>query len=165
MKPVDDRTVHPVRTSSDHPSWSPIWGMRIARWSGSHPQTAVRYVPAGDRAVYCLAARTEISGWWPTGCHAVIGRQPAGDLPTSDFAWTSADHPPNFNSELKCLGRHPTSKGWALQECLFGWRRPDFCWIWGKSPPRDHRAMDFSQLGWQLYAFFSSIIAICLQYR
>ena len=63
-RPVDDRTVIP-RTSSDHLAVTHR-GMRIGRWSNGHPQAAVR-LPAGDRAV--------------------IGRQPAGDLPTSEFAW------------------------------------------------------------------------------
>ena len=46
---------------------------------------------------------------------------------------TSADHPAKFNIELKCSGRRWMSKRWALQECLFGWRPPDFCWIWCKT--------------------------------
>ena len=46
---------------------------------------------------------------------------------------TSADHPAKFNCELKCSGRHRMRKGWALQECLFGRRPPDFCRIWCKS--------------------------------
>ena len=46
---------------------------------------------------------------------------------------TSADHPAKFNCELKCSGRRRLSKGWALQECLFGLRPPDFCRIWCKS--------------------------------
>ena len=46
---------------------------------------------------------------------------------------TLADHPAKFNCELKRSGRRRMSKGWALQECLFGWRPPAFCRIWCKS--------------------------------
>ena len=121
MKPVDDRTVIP-RTSSDHLAVT-HWGMRIARWSNGHPQAAVRY-PAGDRAVSVW--QPEPKFWMMAHGLPCGDRQAAGRRPTDEWLCVaSADHPPNFNSELKCLGRHPTSKGWALQECLFGWRPPD----------------------------------------
>ena len=70
----------------------------------------------------------------------VTERRPAGDwaaprgTPADELICvTSADHPAKFNCELKCLGRRRMSKGWALQECLFGRRPPDFCRIWCKS--------------------------------
>ena len=63
----------------------------------------------------------------------VTERRPAGDRAASHgtpadelICVTSADHPAKFNCELKCSGRRPMSKGWALQECLFGRRPPDF---------------------------------------
>ena len=62
----------------------------------------------------------------PTGYRAEAGRRPAGVPRAYELIWwTSVDHPPNFNCELKCSGCHPTSKGWALQECLFVRRPPD----------------------------------------
>ena len=70
----------------------------------------------------------------------VAERRPAGDweehrgAPADELIGvTSADHPAKFNCELKCSGRLRISKGWALQECLFWRRPPDFCRIWCKS--------------------------------
>ena len=61
-------------------------------------------------------------------------RQAAARRPTDEWiVVTLADHPANFNCELKCSGRRRMSKGWALQECLFGWPPPDFCRIWCKT--------------------------------
>ena len=97
--------------------------MRIARWSDGHPQAAVRR-PAGDRAVSVRQPEPKfrtVAHGPPCG-----DRQAAGGRPTDEWLCVaSADHPPNFNSELKCSGRRPTSKGWGFQECLFGWRPPD----------------------------------------
>ena len=120
-RPVDDRTVIP-RTSSDHLAVTD-WGMRIGRWSCGHPQGSVQR-PAGDRAV---------SVWPPEPKFRTVAhgppcgdRQAADGRPTNEWICvTLADHLPNFNCELKCSGRHPTSKGWALQECLFMQRPPD----------------------------------------
>ena len=70
----------------------------------------------------------------------VAEQRPAGDwaapcgTPANELICvTSADHPAKFNWELKCSGRHRMSEGWALQECLFGRRPPDFCRIWCKT--------------------------------
>ena len=56
----------------------------------------------------------------------VAERRPVGDREASCWTLanelickTSADHQAKFNCELKCSGRW-ISKGWALQECLFG---------------------------------------------
>ena len=120
-RPVDDRTVI-RRTSSDHLAVT-HWGMRIVRWSDGHPQVAVRR-PAGDRAVSVQQPEPKFR----TVAHGPLcsDRQVAGWRPTDEWLCVaSADHLPNFNSELKCSGRRPTSKGWALQECLFRQRPPD----------------------------------------
>ena len=120
-RPVDDRTVIP-RTSSDHLAVT-HWVMKIARWSDGHPQAAVRR-PAGDRAV---SVRQPEPKFRTVAQRPLCGdRQAAGGRPTDEWiCMASADHPPNFNCELKCSGRRRTSKGWALQECLFGQRPPD----------------------------------------
>ena len=92
--------------------------------------------PAGDHAA---------SRRWPFGRHnrefptVALGspcgdRQAAARWPNDEWIiGTSADHPANFNCELKCSGRRRMSPGWALQECLFGRPPPDFCRIWCKT--------------------------------
>ena len=65
----------------------------------------------------------------PAGDWAAPCRMPADEL----ICVTSADHLAKFNCVLKCSGCLRMSKGWALQECLFGRRPPDFCRIWCKT--------------------------------
>ena len=96
--------------------------------------------PSGDRAA---------SRRWPFGRHnryfpTVALGSPCGDRQAAarrlNDEWivgTSADHPANFNCELKSSGCRRMSAGWALQECLFGRPPPDFCWI--RAP--DHRTV------------------------
>ena len=92
--------------------------------------------PAGDRA----------ASWrWLFGRHnrdfptVALGspcgdRQAAARWPNDEWiVGTSADHPANFNCELKYSSRRRMSPGWALQECLFGRPPPDFCRIWCKT--------------------------------
>ena len=62
-------------------------------------------------------AERRLAGDW-----AASRRTPADEL----ICVTSADHPAKFNCKLKCSGRCQMTKGWALQECLFGRRPPDF---------------------------------------
>ena len=69
-----------------------------------------------------VAERRPASDW------AALRGTPADEL----ICVTSADHLAKFDCELKCSGRR-MSKGWALQECLFGRRPPDFCRIWCKT--------------------------------
>ena len=126
---MDDRTVI-VRRSSDHMTVT-TWGTRIGRWSSGHPQASVRR-PGGDRAVYIWPAEQK---FW-TVAHGLpcSDQQAAGRRLTDEWIFvTSADHPAKFNCELKWLGHCRMSKGWALQECLFGRRQPDFCRIWCKT--------------------------------
>ena len=92
--------------------------------------------PTGGRAA---------SRRWPFGRHnryfpTVALGSPCGDRQAAarwqNDEWivgTSADHPANFNCELKCHGRRRMSPGWALQECLLGQPPPDFCRIWCKT--------------------------------
>ena len=128
---MDDRTVI-VRRSSDHITVT-TWGTRIGRWSSGHPQVSVRR-PGGDRAVYVWPAEQKF--WTVAHGPPCSDRQAAGRRPTDEWIFvTSADHPAKFNCELKWLGHRRISKGWALQECLFRRRPPDFCRIWCKTRP------------------------------
>ena len=87
----------------------------------------------------------------------VAERRPAGDwaapcgTPADELIYvTSADHPAKFNCELKFSGRRRMSKGWALQECLFGRRPPRFFPDLMQKLPRGDPTIDFSLLGRQL---------------
>ena len=100
------------------------WRAQIGRWSSGHPQASVRR-PGGAR----LVDITDNFRWWPLGRRALTARWPNDEW----IIGTSADHPANFNCELKCSGCLWMSKGWALQECLFRRRLPDFCRIWCKT--------------------------------
>ena len=99
------------------------------RWPGI---PAVTGRPSGDRVVYVWLAELKFR----TVAHGppCRDRQAADRRPTDEWIFvTSADHQAKFNWELKWLGHRPMSKGWALQECLFRWRPPDFCRIWCKT--------------------------------
>ena len=92
--------------------------------------------PTGGRAA---------SRQWPFGWHnryfpTVALGSPCGDRQAAarwqNDEWiigTSADHPVNFDCELKCHGCRRMSPGWALQECLLGRPPPDCCRIWCKT--------------------------------
>ena len=68
------------------------------------------------------------------GPWAAVRWPPGGRQETYEWIFvTSADHPANFNCELKCSGHRLMTWGWALQECLFGRPPPDFCRIWCKT--------------------------------
>ena len=83
----------------------------------------------------CLGCR-QITPGSPSGVPTENGWSPFGHLfffsnntPNShgslaaELIWvTSADHLTKFNWELKCSGRRPMSKGWALQEAI------ESCW-------------------------------------
>ena len=88
--------------------------------------------PSGDRA----APRRRPFGRHNRDFPTVALGSPCGDRQAAarrlNDEWivgTSADHPANFNCELKSNGRRRMSAGWALQECLFGRPPPDFCRI------------------------------------
>ena len=124
----------------------------MQRWSSDDPAVS-QWKPLGDFP--CLGCQQITPGspsgipmeisWSPFGrlwvffCQLhpkfprVAEQRPAGDRAASHgtladefICMTLADHPAKFNCELKCSGRRPTSKGWALQECLFGRQPPDF---------------------------------------
>ena len=108
-----------------------IWWLSMSRLPADHHWVTVRH-PDGERRISVrppVGFFPPITPQIPTSRWAEAGRRP-GDVPR--YAgwwvnwWTSADHPPNFNCELKCSGRCLMSQGWALQECLFGRWPPDF---------------------------------------
>ena len=109
-----------------------------SRLPADHPWVTVR-CPDGEQrmSVWPLVGFfPPITPQIPTSCRAAAGRWPGGArrAPADELICvTSADHPANFNCELKCSRHRPMTVGWALQECLFGRLPPDFCRIWCKT--------------------------------
>ena len=169
--------------------WTPAGGCAVTvRWlsmsrlPADHPWVTVRR-PDGERQMSVqppVGFFPPIAPRIPTGHRAEAGRQ-LGGVPRDTGRWvnlrdiglsfffffffffddvTSAYHPAKFNCELKCLGCRRMSKGWALQECLFGQRPPDFCRIWCKSRRAPIRRSIF--LYWDGTLKADSSVILCL---
>ena len=139
-------TADNISVSSDDPAISrrtPAGGRAVTvRWLSmsrlpeDHPWVTVPTenggCPCGRLWVFFLqlhpkfppVAERRPAGDWPVPCGT-----PADEL----ICVTSADHPANFNRDLKCSRHRPMTGGWALQECLFRRPLPDFCRIWCKT--------------------------------
>ena len=142
-------TADNIKVSSDDPAvsqWMPAGGhvvtvrwLSMSRLPADPPWVTVRHLDGEWR----MSVRPPV-GFFFCQLHPklprVTKRRSVGDWAASRgtpadelICVTSAGHPAKFNCELKCTGRRRMSKGWALQECLFGRRPPDFCRIWWKS--------------------------------